>query len=268
MARFDFVEASASGYRFLMHHHADIGRIAMVPLSIKLTSFLIITALDLDENYLRQGLLLIPSYFAEGWLVAQLIRLAIYKEQWPVVLSGDQKKDLQKLSVRFRSIMSATIVYVLIKLALAVISGLVMHGEVMHGAERPEAMEPTSGAFLFAMIFVLFVVWAFRFIWLYVPVALDLPMKMFLKRIRAYQTSIYMMGTWLLCFVPLAIIFIMISEFFLNIFPPLENGDNSEIYKYAMVSFQAVLELMITIVSSIGMAHGIHSLFVKKGESR
>lgn len=259
MARFDFVEAAASGYRFLMHQHSAVGRIAMVPLSIKLTSFLVITALGMSDHYLRQGLLLIPSYFAEGWLVAQLIRLAIYGEQWPVVLSGDQKKDLEILSVRFRSIMASTIVYVLIKLFLAVVSGVMMGAG--GGASPAASPEASTGMFLAAMITILGMVWAFRFLWLYIPVALDFSMGGFLRRIRPFRTSVYMIATWLLCFIPLALMFIMVAEFFANIFPPLESGEASMAYKYAVVSFQAVLEMAIAVVSSVGMAFGIYSIY-------
>ncbi len=259
MARFDFIESSASGYRFLMHHHSIVGRIALVPLLIKVASFVLIAALDMNEAYLRQGLFLIPSYFAEGWLVAQLIRLALFKETWPAMLSGDRKKDMNLLHMRFRSIMSATIIYVLIKLVLSFASGLIMQGNAVY--QTAETPEPSSGAFFIAILVIAVTVWAFRFLWLYIPAAMGYSLKGFVKVIAPYQMSIYMIATWLLCFIPLAIIFVMVSEVFVSAFPSPEAAQASEAYKYAMVGVQAVLELLITIVSSVAMAYGIYGLY-------
>ena len=244
-----------------MHHHSVVGRIALVPLVIKLVSFVLISALDMDEAYLRQGLLLIPSYFADGWLVAQLIRLAIFKETWPAMLSGDRKKDMGLLHMRFRAIMSATIIYVLLKLVLSFLSGVIMQGSTLAQYQSEPPPEPSSWAFVVGILVIAFTVWAFRFLWLYIPAAMGYPLKDFLKRIAPYRVSIYMIATWFLCFIPLAIIFMMVSEVLVSAFPGAEAAQASEAYKYSMVCVQAVLELLITIVSSVAMAYGIYGLY-------
>lgn len=262
MGRFDFIESAASGYRFFMVEHALIGRMLLFPFVVKLVSFGIVTALELDQNYLRQGLLLLPSYFVEGWLVAQLVRLAIFRETWPAMLSGDRKKDMEVLHVRFRAIMSATIIYVLLKLAVSLISGLLLEASTTY--QDPEVTEPSSMMFLMAMLALGFSVWAFRFLWLYIPAALDYPIKDFLYRIRGFRTSLLMLATWVLCFTPLALMFLMASEFFVALFPVEEAGVIPVTYKYAMVVVQAGLEILIAAVSSVAMAYGISSFYQKK----
>lgn len=261
MRRFDFIESAASSYRFLMIEHSIVGRMMLIPLLVKVASFVLVSVLELEGNYLRQGLILIPSFFAEGWLITQLIRLAIFRETWPAMLSGDRKKDMEVLHVRFRAIMSGTIIYVLLKLLVSMFSGLAMQANETY---QPEAVtEPSSMAFLVAMLAILFIVWSFRFLWLYIPAALDYPIRDFLGRIKAFRVSIYMIATWLLCFIPLALMFLMISEVMVGVFPPAEEGVIPDGYKYSMVVVQAVLELLISIVTSIAMAYGISSFYQK-----
>ena len=266
MGRFDFIECAASGYRFLMVEHALVGRMMLLPLAVKLVSFVFITALDLDQNYLRQGLILIPSFFAEGWLVAQLVRLAIFRESWPTMLSGDRKKDMEVLHVRFRAITSATIIYVLLKLATSLLAGLAL--EANSSYQGPENPEPSSLAFLVGMLAMMFMIWAFRFLWLYIPTALDYPIKDFLYRIRSFRSSVLMIATWLLTFTPVALLFVMISEFMVSVFPPVEEGVVPETYQYAMVCVQAVLELLMAIVTSLGIAYLIALYYQNDGKAK
>ncbi|MCB1532850.1 MAG: hypothetical protein KDJ35_08270 [Alphaproteobacteria bacterium] len=266
MGRFDFIESAASGYRFLMLQHELVGRMMLVPLLVKITSFVVITALALDDNYLRQGLMLIPSFFFEGWLVAQLARLAIFEEDVSALLTGDRRKDMEILHTRFRAVMAATLIYVLTKLVISFVSGLALQANGGY-QNTAAAVEPSSGGFLAAFIALGIAIWSFRYLWLYIPAALDYPMEDFLKRIRSFKVSVLMIATWMLCFIPLALMFMMISEVLVSIFPADASGEVSMTYRYIMVCVQAVLELLITIVSSVAMAYGLSS-FYKKGQKR
>lgn len=238
----------------------------LIPLIIKLASFVLIAALGMEEQYLRQGLILLPSFFAEGWLIAQIVRLAILKESWPAVLSGDRRKDMKILHVRFRAIMAGTIIYVLTKLVISLISGLAMQAN--ESFVNQEVVEPTNFGFLTALLVVAFTIWAFRFLWLYIPAALDFPMRDFVYRIRAFKVSILMIATWLLCFIPLALIFLMISELLTSFFPLTDAGEIPDAFKYIMIGFQAILEMLIAIVSSVAMAFGLMSFYDHKGIGR
>lgn len=261
MARFDFIDSAVFGYRFLIVEHALVARMMLFPFVLKLVSFLIVTALDLDQNYLRQGLVLIPSYFAEGWLVAQLIRLAIFRETWPAMLSGDRKKDMEVLHVRFRAIMAGTIIYVLLKLFMSLFTGLLL--EANFDYQSTQEAEPSSFVFLLSLLAMIFVIWAFRFFWLYIPAALDYSIRDFLYRIRSFKSSLYMIAIWILCFTPLALMFLMASEFFVALFPAAQEGKVPAAYQYSMVVVQAALELCIAMVTSVAMAYRISSLYRK-----
>ena len=259
MARFDFIDSAARGYRFFWDQREVIARMALIPVVIKIVSFLAVTALGLEDNFLRLGLLLLPSYFAEGWLVAQLVRLAVLDESWLMNLSGDVKKDAVLMRSRMRGILAGTLVYVLTKLVLSVFSGIALMQPGLHGSQAT-ATEQGPGMLLAAILLLAVMIWAFRLLWFYIPAALDYSLTDFAKRIKSYGMSFYMLGTWLMCFVPLAMALIFISQVMMTIFPA-DGEAPSVLYTYAMAIVQAVIEMVIAIVSSVAMTYGIDSLY-------
>jgi hypothetical protein len=261
MAAFDFIESSAKGYRFLALNREAVLRLAAVPLILKLASFLGVAVLDMDDNFLRQGLLLLPSYFAEGWLIAQLIRMAVFNESWPIAITGNKTQDLALVNTRGRPILAAAVMYLLVKLALSVFSGLMMSAGAAQPAPPPAAADSSIMVLIAAAVGVAFLVWLFRFLWLYIPMALGLPLADFLIRIKAFMTSVYMLGTWLLCFVPPALMLVVAAWFFGYVFPVGADGEPTEAYTYIMVAVQAVLEMVISMVSSVAMAFGLYSIY-------
>lgn len=265
MASFDFIESAASGYRFLMREHALIGEMAVIPLAIKIISFVLITFFELNTNILRQGLILIPSYFAEGWLVACLIRVAIFDDYGRIPLDN-RKQALLILSAQARMLASSTIIYVLIKMALSVLAAFIFEADSIYKNAHVGAPESSSSAFIVGLVFLILVIWAFRFLWLYIPVALGYTINSFVKHTMPLQTSFYFIGTWLLCFVPIAMLLIMAAETLSSLSPTPEGGDPTALSLYGMVIIQAVLELVAAIVTSIAMAYGIHSIYQAKNK--
>lgn len=259
MAQFDFIESATQGYKFLWYERQAIMQLATIPLVLKVIGFFTIVFFDIEENFLRQGLVLLPSHFAEGWLVAQLIRMAVFGERWPAPLSGDQKKDEALVYSRGRSILSAMVFYVLIKLALSFSTGIMFMENLVHVPDGAAA-EPSVVTFMVALMVVGFFIWAFRFLWLFIPAALDYSIIGFLKAIRGYNTSVYMIAAWLLCFVPLALLLLGVSEMVSSAFPG-QGEEPSTAYTYIILVFQALLEMWVAVVSSIAMAYGIQSIY-------
>lgn len=230
-----------------------LGRMAAVPLAIKIVFYVGVTMLGLEENILRQGLLLLPVYFAEGWLAVQVIRFAVYGERGP---------EAPPSASRSRGIMAGTIIYVLTKIALSLFAALMVMGN--QGTADTPPLQPAPEVFLIGLVALGAALWCFRLLWLYVPAALDRSVVDFLGRIKPFASSLYMMGTWLLCFVPLAVAMIMLSETMLMIFPPGADGAPVMAFKLAMAVAQAVLEILIAIIASAAMAYGIQTIYERK----
>ena len=115
MGKFDFINATSQSFSFCARQCPFLLRIALIPLVIKALSLLIIYAFGLHENFLRTGLLLIPSHFITAWYVCFCIRFALYQETWAHL--SDQR--VTALSAGIAS-------FVLIQLTLSLGTGLLI----------------------------------------------------------------------------------------------------------------------------------------------
>lgn len=240
MATFDFIEAAAQGYRLTFEKRNVIWRMMMPVFIVKLLSFILIVLMGYEENFLRQGLVLLPSFFIEGLVLCRLIRLIFHQ---PATQNA---------------LYAGTAIYVLIKLITALFAGLLLDGNVKVGADY-QPPDPSLMTFLAALLLLALIFWSFRLLWLYIPAAMGYSIWGFLKTIQGYMISFTMMGSWLICFMPFALAMGALSEILLSVFPPL-GGANSTAYKYAALSVQAVTEVLIAVVTTLGLTSGIKVL--------
>ena len=252
MAKFNFIDVSVDGYSFVWQQRFVLARLAALPVLIKIASFALIYLLGLEDHVLRQGFIFMPAYFAEGWLLCFAVRMAVYDEGWAALNPA-----------RLHLITSGMVLYVLIKVVSVVAFGAALKGHHMadHDVPTQEAppMEGEPLLFLAAAALLLFSVWAFRFLWFYVPLAMGLKFSEFWARSKAFATSFYMMGTWLLCFAPLALLLVVIAGLLQGAFP--DAGDvRSPVYMGLMIIVQAALELVILLVTSVALAYGISDM--------
>ena len=153
MANFQFIEAAGKGYKFVWDERGFLIRLVALPLLIKIASFMLVVSLGLQDNLLRQGLILIPSYFMEGWVVAHAIRLAIFGEIGPL-------HDVHNRNI----IMATSILYALIKLSSSLVAGMMMTGEDVKQSINASQIDANAGI-VFGVAFMLaFALWAFRFL--------------------------------------------------------------------------------------------------------
>jgi hypothetical protein len=259
MQHFDFIDTLTAAYGFLWRNRRVVLAMAFVPLLIKIACLVVIFAFGLETAYLRQGLLALPSYFAEGVLTAKLIIMA--GRGGDVLYPAPARDD--------RRVMAATLVYVLVKLALAFAGGM---GMMIIALQEANATAPADGSpsLLFAVIFLLGVmIWAARLAWLYVPVAQGYSMMAFLMRVRGLKISFVLIGTWLVCFVPLGLLLILVAGMLENVLGHTAD-DPSQIYRFVVIVLQAALDLLAGLVSSLAIGFGIHTIMsapAPKGEN-
>jgi hypothetical protein len=250
MAGFDFVDAATKGYSFFWREREAIARMAVPLFLVKFICYISVIALSLEENLLRQGLIYLPAYFVEAWLLVQLTRHAMLGERWPMMRTPE---NFAALMPRTRAIKAGIAVYVLIKLFLIVTSGLTSGAAPAPGTELPE---PTLMTFIAAMVALGAMIWAFRLIWLYIPAALGYRVTDFIDRAGGYTTSFYMIGTWLICLLPPAMAVIFLSEMLVT----MSGGEAGGALKVLLVALQVAVEIVISVITTIGMAHAVRAI--------
>lgn len=263
MQQFDFIDTLTAAYGFLWRNRRIIAAMALVPLLIKIACLVVIFALGLEEAYLRQGLMALPAYFAEGALMARLIVMA--GKDGTSLLPFPGKND--------RRIMAATLYYVLIKLLLAFVGGIGMTFAIAQqdgGEAAAAASAEGSPSLLFALIFLMGMgLWAARLAWLYVPLAQGYAAEVFLQRVRGMKISFVMIGTWLACYMPLGLMLIMLAGFFEN-FLGHSAETPSALYRFIIILIQSALDLIAGLASSLAIGFGIHAVMnapQNKGEN-
>lgn len=249
---FDFVDAMAAACSFVWRYRRAVLALAMIPLIVKIACLVAIFGLGLENHYLRQGLVLLPAYFAEGVFLARLILMA-----------GPGGESLLPMPPREdRRVMAATLAFVLIKIILAGLGGLGMEYAVVIQAQ-PEQTEGSLALF-FGLLFLLgATLWGVRLTWLYIPLAQGYGALELLRRIHGLRASFVMIGAWMLCFIPLLLALVMAAGFLADAMGHSEESP-SHIYRFIVIVLQSGLELLANLLATLTIAFGVHTIMQGK----
>lgn len=262
MASFDVIDAAGKGYALAWQERKYLLRLAAGPLLIKLTCYTTVVALGWELDFLRQALVMLPSYFADGWMLAHLVRLVFLNQRWPFRPSGDRDNDIAQLQDRAQGIMAGMVSFVLIKFLLAGFTHLAYRASVFDPASGGAAPEPSLFMALAGIVAIFALLWAFRLIWLYIPAAVGYPLRRFLKEISGYMTSIYMAGVWFICFVPAAVLFTLLVSVFLA--PLGVGGGDSTVMpagiEFVLAALRVALDTAVAILATASLCHGIRAM--------
>lgn len=261
MAPFDVIEVAGKGYTLVWEERRYLARLAIVPVVLKLVCFTVVIALGWQEIYLRQALVMLPSYFVEGWLLSHLVRFIFLGQRWPFRSTGDEEKDRSVLQDRAQGIIGGTVFYVLIRFLQ---NGLFAFVRI-YGAPpdiTPAAtsvQEPSMMIFMLAVVMLVITIWAFRFFWLFIPAAVNYPVRQFVRGLGGFSTSIHMIGTWLICFVPLVFVLFIVTAQVLSV----SGGDISSVpavLDFAISIFQVIVDTLVIIITTAGIAYAVGSM--------
>lgn len=236
---FDFASAFRESYQFIWRSRKSLLRASVWPFAVKLMLFFIVMILGLEDQFLRQGLIFVPSYFLEGWLIAYALRLAVY---------GERLQDLPKVDV-----LASAQIYTLIKLLSALVVGLAFPDP--EAAQNPAFAGGSLMGLVLAVGALFFAIWSFRFMWLNVPVALGFSMQSYLKAIDGFAGSFRLIGLWFVISVPIFFITIFLYDVMAMLFPGGAEGEGSALYKMVFGAVQSILELVAAIVASAAIGH-------------
>lgn len=255
MAKFDTIAAAANAYKTCWASRQYLLRLAAVPLAVKILCFSI-ASIYAGGNYLLFMLILVPALVAEGWMLAHFIRFIVLGQTWPFRPSGDVEADKAMLGLRARGILSGMIVFVLVNMAVGLVNEMVsrvMTPYIPAGPVGQDVDIPPQVAFLSFAILV-FMFWGFRLLWIYIPYALNMDARDYLRGLKGWKSSLPLIGAWLLCFIP----FILTLKFLDSLFTGLLPGD-AGIFLSRMVSI--VLDTVKNIVTTAGLTFGLREIF-------
>ncbi|MCK5374169.1 MAG: hypothetical protein KAJ40_02695 [Alphaproteobacteria bacterium] len=224
MASFDFIEASAKGYEFSWRERSYLLRAAIPLILVKFFCTLAIYFFNIPNQSLLSGFVHIPAYVVEALYMISVIRFIVFREplfnframaQF-VINMKSETKDKSSSSAQHKVVSNektqmfkaGVVFYLLIKTIQTAMTGaLLEYSQTIDPQASSQVTPPNMLSVLFALIVVAGMLWAFRLIWLYIPVTLGYSIKGFLAHAKGMMSSFSMFATWFMCYLPLVVLF-------------------------------------------------------------
>lgn len=251
MASFDIMEATSFGYRTAWRERNYLIYLAAVPILIKFICHMTVVMLGWQDQFMRQGMIMLPSYFADGWMLSHLVRLIFLDQRWPFRGTGDTAQDNAALTERARGVLGGTLAFVVVEFLMAGFMDAVYPLILMLIDMREPP--PNSVPVMMALGTVV-LIWLFRYFWFYIPAAVQYPLPHFSMALKGFKTSLYMLGVWLGCTVP-AILFMG------AVIPRPAPGKSYGMGAEFMAGIVGVmLNTIVSIILTAAMAHAIRTM--------
>lgn len=263
MASYDVTDSAMKGYALIWNERAYLVRLAFFPLFIKFVCAITVTINGLDTDFTKQALLMLPSYFADGWVMSHLVRLVYLDQRWPFRPTGNPQHDMATLRDRAGGIMAGTVCFALIEFLKTGVSGLMLSvamgtGDTpgqMPAPPMPDApVSPYTPFIGIGMIIV--TIWVVRYLWLYIPAAAGFSGREYLKRVGGIMGSIRLLGIWMICTIPLAVAYAFIVPSY-NPAQPI-----SVPLAFLMTAVHSLVMMLTTLITTAGVSYAIRSLFM------
>lgn len=252
---FDLINAVGHAYHFVWHNRRNIGRLVLLPLIIGLLCYSVVALLDYEQKYLRQAIILLPAFFAEGWMIVYLIRF---------IFRDPDKKTAVPMLHADKNMQIGIVMYVLIKYLLFGVMGL-MWMSFDEAATLSLEGEPSSRLMAITVSIMFVALLFFRFFWLYIPAVLGITLKSYLYHTRGFQVTLQMAGVWLISFMPFFLLFSFVGSIVVS---PYEGVTPLPLTpKIILTTLQLFMELLVDIVSTASIAYGIKALYFGEDKS-
>lgn len=273
---FNIMDAAGYGYYRVWVERDYLFRLALVPFLVKFACTVAIFALELDDNVLRQGLVMLPAMFAEGWVIAQFLRTLLMNERWPIVFPKTPDLRLvDKLLSRARGIIASVLSYVLLGmlayfLRYTLFEFLPSEQEITEvqqgGADSDDLFIPRDGgaesmgaggaigfvALLPAVLSIVVSVWLFRFMWIYIPLAVLMPLKGYVRALSGFMSSVYLLILFFSCMAPASFLAVMLIRV---VYMATGTGSGSEMVGHFLAVFLSVAaEILVGLVTTAAFA--------------
>ncbi len=261
MAQMDIIDATRRAYRTIWDERSYLLRLAMIPLGLKLICFTLAANYADSGTYMRSVLIMLPAILAEGWMLAHFIRLLGLNHRWPFRPTGDMNADFSVLHTRARGILSGTIVFALINMALGFLVATVGPYFSSFLPENPSDaahVDIPGYALLMSVGMLAFMFWGFRLTWLYIPYALNMTPGPYLFVLRGLGTSVHLIGLWLLCFLPF---YLVLGVFTGVIGPALAALLGKSVATLLALVMGVIADTLKTLLTTAGVTYALMQVF-------
>lgn len=265
MASFDIINAVGGAYSTSWNARRYLARLAFVPIALKLICYVVVWVFARGEdgvgyNYLTFMLIMLPALFAEGWMLSHYTRYMILGQTWPFRPTGNMEADMVALKARARGVISGTLVFVLINMAmgfLIAMANLYMMPYLHLDAAGDTSQIPPYLGFV-SMLMLIGLFWAFRLLWLHVPFALNIEARDYLCMVKGFQTSFYMIAVWLVCFMPFFVVLQLLAALTSVPFNMAFGQTGSD---FIMILLTVFADTFKSIVATAGITYGLKEIF-------
>ncbi len=260
MAAFDFIDAAGHGYKTIWKERSYLMGLAALPILVSLLCHLALMLSGWDQYIFRQALVLLPSFFANGWMVSHLSRLIFLGQRWPFRPSGNETKDIAALEDRARGIVSGTLTFVLINFIMI---GAIGFYQLLTKDYTPPPGGPENLPLIYyisAIGMMLALIWLFRLVWLYIPVAIGYPLRRFMRDISGIATSFYLVATWIIGYIPAIFLFFNISASVLEPYSEGAAADLPFMVELFMAIFSVLVDTIVLLITTAGIAYAFRNI--------
>ncbi len=279
MASFDVTDSAMKGYSLVWSERRYLMRLALFPLLIKFVCSIMVSISGYDLDFIKQSFLMLPSFFADGWVMAHLVRLIYLGQRWPFRPTGVLENDIAMLRDRAGGIMAGTVFFALLEFLKTGLVGLLVLGAPqgsVPGAKVVQKTPPLEGmgvdemaataqsspyTALLGLALIVVTVWAARYLWLYIPAAAGFSGRAYLRRVGGFMGSVRLIGVWLICTVPVLTAFIMLANILL-VPLGLTPGQMGTAGIFLMKGLDAAVALLLAIITTAAMSFVIRNMFM------
>ncbi len=285
MASFDFIEATSKGYEFTWYERSYLMRAAIPVILVKLVCILVIRFLQVEDQNLLSGLILMPAHIIEALLMISLVRFVAFREPLfdfgrvtgmnsglDVFPEEDAKKgeaeikEMQDASAlaKERMFKAGVAMYLLIKIVQLGLAGLILdYSNTLDPTVSVQAPEQNAASAIIVMVITGAMLWAFRLMWLYIPVALGYSARGFLVRIKGMMSSLSIFATWFVCNFP---VMILVYVIFMASNAVLVPDSSIQVLVHDII--RAFGETFVVLVQVVAMTYGFIEVLTKSQKKK
>jgi len=255
MASFDIIESAGKSYRFVWQERRHLMRLALIPIIVKLVCHMLVMTLGWRDEYIRQALVMLPSYLADGWLLACVVRMLVFDERDARAPAAQGEETGRRERDALLGITAGMAVFATTRFFLA---GLVavIYVFAEQSRELVDAENVHFGWYLGSIAMMFGMIWGFRLLWLYIPAALNMSLRGYITGLGGLMSSFYMIGIWLVCMAPLLVLFTMLSLFILVPYGA-ELASVPAAAQFLLSIIHVTLDTAINILTTAGITFGL-----------
>lgn len=251
----DIIDSCISAFTFTWINRAYILRVLFIPFLIMFTALSFTYYMKFDDSVIRQALCLLPAQFAEGWMIAQILRAVLLNQTWPVKYIKDGEFNQALFQDRSKAIKCTIIIFVLIQMAVHALWAVLEQGYgIINSVDISETRETKMGmAETLVLLFGIGLsIWAIRLTFIYIPaVANCSPMYLLKSMGTGFWPSVRLIGAFLFCSIPVQFVALMLQSLLELIFDPMLG---ETITDYIITLINVFFTMVIAIIINIAIA--------------